>query len=151
MTVRRGRRHFGTRGSIGSIGRIGQISDTAQESALHVFTSGEKRQLAAQVFCRVTLDRVDFSGADLSETRFDTVSLRGCDFSGADLRGAEFLRCDLRDANLCDVGLGDNRFHGSWLAGATGLTVAQTQYVCSRGGTFVTWGDGPASHLFADD
>lgn len=148
MTVRRGRGHSGTRRSID---RIGQISDPTQQSALHVFTFGEKRQLASQVFCSVTLDRVDFSGADLSGTHFDTVSLRGCDFSGADLHGAEFLRCDLREANLRDVGLGDNRFHGSWLAGATGLTVAQTQYICSRGGTFVTWGDCPASHLFGDE
>ncbi len=114
---------------------------------IRVFSEDEKRELGEQVFHAVSLDCVDFAGADLRRTRFDTVSLRGCDFRLADLRGAEFVNCDLREASLNQAELGDNRFDGSWFAGATGLSVDQTRYIATCGGSFVTSGDPPTAPL----
>jgi uncharacterized protein YjbI with pentapeptide repeats len=114
---------------------------------IRVFSEDEKRELGEQVFRTVSLDCVDFAGADLRRTRFDTVSLRGCDFRLADLRGAEFVNCDLREASLHQAELGDNRFDGSWLAGATGLSVEQTRCIVRCGGSFVATGDPPTAHL----
>ena len=112
-------------------------------SAIRVFSVHEKQELSDQIFQEVSLDRVDFSGADLRGARFDTVSLRGCDFRQADLRGAEFVDCDLRDASLHESLLGDNRFAGSWFASATGLTVEQIRYVYRCGGSFAAWSPPP--------
>lgn len=116
---------------------------------LRVFSVGEKRELAGQVFREISLDHVDFSGADLRGARFDTVSLRACDFRGADLRGAEFLDCDLREANLAGIVLADTGFDGSWVGGATGLTVEQIQQVSRRGGVFLMWGPCPTRNIGA--
>jgi uncharacterized protein YjbI with pentapeptide repeats len=112
-----------------------------------IFSGGEKRELAGQGFRALVLDLVDFSGADLRGARFETVSLRGCDFRRADLRGAAFIDCDLREACLVEIDLGENDFTGSWLAGATGLTVEQTRYVFGRGGLFVAVGEPPTAGL----
>lgn len=117
--------------------------------SIRVFSAGEKKELTGQLFRELRLDRVDFSGADLREARFDTVSLRGSDFRGADLRGAVFTDCDLREADLHETLLDDARFEGSWVGGATGLTVEQVQLVSSRGGIFLMWGDCPTSRLAA--
>ena len=113
--------------------------------SIRVFSCAEKQELGGQVFRAVSLDQVDFSGADLRLARFDSVSLRSCDFRRADLRGAEFVNCDLRQASLDEVELGDNRFDGSWFAGATGLSVDATRYVVSHGGSFVSSGAAPPS------
>jgi uncharacterized protein YjbI with pentapeptide repeats len=69
--------------------------------------------------------------------------------TGADLRGAVFTDCDLREADLHQTLLDDARFEGSWVGGATGLTVEQVQLVSSRGGIFLMWGDCPTSRLAA--
>lgn len=103
---------------------------------VRLFTAGEKRELGGASFRAVALDGTDFSGANLSLACFDGVSLRDCDFRRCDLRGARFLACDLRGAAFEDVRLGHNRFHGSSLGGATGLTGEQHDYVCRRGGSF---------------
>jgi uncharacterized protein YjbI with pentapeptide repeats len=79
---------------------------------------------------------VDFSEADLRCVLFEESNLRGCDFSRADLRGAIFLCCDLRQARLDRVILFGSRFPGSSLAGASGLTREQVEYVLEHGGTF---------------
>ncbi len=115
--------------------------------ATRVFSEGEKSELAGQVFRELVLDRVDFSGADLRNAMFHTVSLRGCDFRGADLRRAAFVDCDLREARMHGTSLAEARFHGSWVGGATGLTVEQVQLVSSRGGVFLMRGDCPTAHL----
>jgi uncharacterized protein YjbI with pentapeptide repeats len=107
-----------------------------------ILTCREKSQLAGRSFQEVTLDGADFSGANLQGASFLRSSLRGCDFRGADLRGAAFLRCDLRGVALGDALLDGNRFHGSCLAEATGLSDEQNTYVCRRGGTFMAWSDG---------
>jgi uncharacterized protein YjbI with pentapeptide repeats len=106
-----------------------------------VFTAAEKRDLAGQVFRNLSLEGVDFSGANLREASFVRVSLRGCDFRTADLRGADFLGCDLRQARLDQVVLGDNRFHGSCLANSAGLSDDAKDYVSRRGGSFIDWAD----------
>lgn len=103
---------------------------------VHVFTAGEKRELAGARFRDMSLDGTDFSGADLQLASFDAVSLRGCDFRRCDLRGARFVRCDLHGAAFAEVQLGGNRFDGSSLAAATGLTEAHADYVCRHGGSF---------------
>lgn len=103
---------------------------------IHIFSSGEKRELAGQVFYRLLLDRVDFAGADLRGARFESVSLRGCDFRRADLRGAQFTDCDLREACLAEVQLGDNLFERCWLTHVSGLSVEQTRAVVHQGGRF---------------
>ncbi len=114
---------------------------------VRVFTNIEKRELAGHSFRDITLDGVDLAEANLTECSFEGVSLRSCDFRRADLRGARFLRCDLRDARLEEVMLGGNRFHGSCLAGATGLTPEQHDYVCRRGGVFTDPQNGEGSRL----
>ena len=118
--------------------------------SVQVFSQGEKSELTGQVFREIVLDRVDFSGADLRSALFHTVSLRGCDFRGADLRRAAFVDCDLRGADLEGTSLEEARFHGSWVGGATGLTVEQQQLVSSRGGVFLMWGDCPTARLVGD-
>jgi uncharacterized protein YjbI with pentapeptide repeats len=115
--------------------------------SVRIFSSGEKSELAGQVFRELLLDRVDFSGADLRNALFHTVSLRGCDFRGADLRRAAFVDCDLREADLEGTSLEEARFHGSWVGGATGLTALQEQLVSSRGGVFLLVGDCPTARL----
>jgi uncharacterized protein YjbI with pentapeptide repeats len=110
---------------------------------VRIFTDGEKHELAGQVFRDVQFDDVDFSGADLSGARFETVSLRNCDFKRADLRDVAFVDCDLRGASLHEAALGDNDFLGSWFAGVTGLSVQQIRYVFLKGGTFSTVGEPP--------
>jgi uncharacterized protein YjbI with pentapeptide repeats len=101
-----------------------------------IFSVEEKRELIGEIFRDVALAAVDFSHADLRGARFVNASLRDCDFTGADLRSVDFVRCDLRRAVLSDVELGGNRFDGSCLAGAVGLTAAQSSYVRRRGGSF---------------
>jgi len=113
--------------------------------SVRIFSHGEKRELAGQIFRAVSLDRVDFSGADLRGARFETVSLRGCDLRHADLRGAHFVDCDLRGARLDDVVFGDNRFDGSWFAGVSGLAVEQIRRIFRCGGLFVTVGEPPTA------
>lgn len=118
---------------------------------IRIFSPGEKRELACQVFHQLSLDRVDFAGADLRDARFETVSLRGCDFRGADLRGTRFIDCDLREACLAEVALGDNVFERCWLTHASGLSVEQTRVIVHLGGRFVSDGDQPAAGLGAQE
>jgi uncharacterized protein YjbI with pentapeptide repeats len=103
-------------------------------STIRVFSDKEKQELADQVFIESSLDLVDLVSADLRGARFRSVSLRGADLRGADLRGAQFVDCDMREACLRDVRLGDNRFDGSCLHGATGLSEDQKTYISTRGG-----------------
>jgi len=112
---------------------------------VRILTCLEKRELAGQVFRDQQFDEVDFSGANLSGARFESVSLQSCDFRHADLRGAAFINCDLRGACLFEAALGDNDFVGSWFAGVAGLTVEQIRYVFRKGGTFSTIGKPPTA------
>ncbi len=112
---------------------------------VRIFTGGEKRELAGQVFRGLELDEVDFSGADLSGARFEAVSLQHCDFWRADLRGASFNDCDLRGSSLFEAALGDNDFAGSWFAGVAGLNGQQIRYVIRKGGTFSKIGTPPTA------
>lgn len=98
-----------------------------------VFTAGEKAELQRLHLHDAEFDHVDFVSADLRGVRFERVSLRGADFTDADLRGARFVECDLRGARLRGIRLGGTRFVGSRLAGATGMTLTQMLYLCTRG------------------
>jgi len=100
----------------------------------HIFTASEKRLLFGLALCHAELDRVDFSGADLRDAEFISVSLVAADFSGADLRGASFFRCDLREARFEGALFQLTRFDDSWLIGARGLSEPMRQYVRRRGG-----------------
>ena len=122
------------------------MTRSSSDSPTRVFTEAEKRELAGSSFREIALDGVDFAGANLQGTVFERVSLRGCDFRRADLRGAQIVGCDLRGSRFEEVFLGGNRFHGSSLAEVTGLTEAQLDYVCRRGGTLAD-PDGPRLRL----
>jgi uncharacterized protein YjbI with pentapeptide repeats len=104
-------------------------------SGIRVFTRDEKRRLTEQHFHNVDLGGVDLTGADLQGSAFEDCRLSACDFRAADLRAVRFLRCDLRDAQFAGARLGDNQFDGSCLAGASGLSALQLQYVAARGGS----------------
>jgi len=109
------------------------------DTPIKVFTALEKKNLLWRVLFRcLDLNHVDFSDADLRGVLFDDTSLRGCDFTGADLRGAIFLCCDLAQARLDRAILFGSRFPGSSLAGSSGLTREQVEYVLEHGGIFVT-------------
>lgn len=101
-----------------------------------IFTKSEKAELWKLNVNRVRLDRVDFRSANLSGASFEHVTLAGCDFTGADLQETVFLECDLRCACFEGVRFGKNRFDGSGLAGATGLTPEDRLYIVSVGGQF---------------
>jgi uncharacterized protein YjbI with pentapeptide repeats len=104
---------------------------------VEVFTAGEKRLLRGHLFRGSNFDQVDFSSADLRETMFERVSLRGCDFSDANLRGAVFLACDLRGARFARACFGDNRFDECWFVGATGIGPFQRARIEKSGGRFL--------------
>jgi uncharacterized protein YjbI with pentapeptide repeats len=108
---------------------------------IKILSAFEKLGMAGRTFEHTDLDRVDFSMANLRLARFVHVSLQGCDFSLVDLRGAEFIACDLRGAVFHRTRLEDNRFDGSWFVSARGLSVAQQQYVCTRGGLLLSLAD----------
>jgi PTS system nitrogen regulatory IIA component len=116
---------------------MGHTEKAPQRGFVAVFSAGEKQNLRGSVFCRMTFERVDFSGADLRGACFDDSSLSGSDFSFADLRGVEFLRCDLRRARFTSARLGRNRFEGSWLTGAVGLDRLERAYIVRLGGRFL--------------
>ena len=106
------------------------------EQSSKAFTDGEKKGLlAGEFFQRMSLDGVDFSGADLKSARFEHTSLRDCDFSATELRGTLFLDCDLRGASFAGAAFEGNRFDGSLLEGATGLSESQRNYIAERGGS----------------
>ena len=102
-----------------------------------VLTPAEKRQLRGELFRGSNLDQVDFSSADLRETRFVEVSLRGCDFSDANLRGAVFRGCDLRHARFTRARFGQNRFDECWFVGATGIGPGERARIEERGVRFL--------------
>jgi uncharacterized protein YjbI with pentapeptide repeats len=109
------------------------------DAPIKVFTASEKKNLLWRVSFRgLNLNHVDFSDADLRCVLFDDTNLRGCDFTGADLRGAIFLCCDLAQTRLDRAILFGTRFPGSSLAGSSGLTREQVEYVLEHGGIFVT-------------
>jgi uncharacterized protein YjbI with pentapeptide repeats len=83
------------------------------------------------------MDHVDFSRADLRQSRFSGVSFCGCDFSNANLRDVLFVACDLRGANLANTCLEGSSFFRSWLTEVQGLTPNQWRYVAERGGLFL--------------
>ena len=101
-----------------------------------ILTSREKRELTGEVFCKRELVDMDFSGADLRGARFEKTVLLRCSFAGADLRGARFLSCDLHSIDLGDAVLGDNRFDGTTLVDALGVTGPMSKMVADAGGTF---------------
>jgi uncharacterized protein YjbI with pentapeptide repeats len=105
---------------------------------LKILSAFEKLGMAGKVFEHADLSRVDLSMANLRLTRFVHVSLQGCDLTRADLRGAVFVACDLRGATFGHTRLEDNRFDGSWMVGARGLSAAQQRYVRERGGLFLS-------------
>ncbi len=107
------------------------------ETLERIFTEKEKSGLRLRVFKNLNLDCVDFRGAKLSVCKFEDVSLAGSDFTGADLRGAAFLRCDLRRVRFANALFANNRFDGSWLTAAVGLTPRQREYIEKRGGRFL--------------
>jgi uncharacterized protein YjbI with pentapeptide repeats len=103
---------------------------------IQIFTAFEKKNLWRFSFRGLDLKQVDFSEADLRCVLFEETNLRGCDFAGADLRGAIFLCCDLGQARLDRVILLGSRFPGSSLAGASGLSREQVEYILEHGGMF---------------
>jgi uncharacterized protein YjbI with pentapeptide repeats len=114
---------------------IGKCEENCCAGRLHViFTPEEKRLLHAQIFRDCEFNRIDFSNADLRESRFLNVALTGCDFSSADLRGTSFIACDLHGANFTGVVLGRTRFDACWLIGALGLSSSMSDYVRENGG-----------------
>ena len=119
----------------GAANKIQKCEENRCAGPLHViFTPEEKRLLRAQIFSDCEFNRIDFSNADLRETRFLNASLTGCDFSGADLRGTSFIACDLCGANFAGVVLGRTRFDACWLIGALGLSSSMSEYVRTNGG-----------------
>jgi uncharacterized protein YjbI with pentapeptide repeats len=107
------------------------------DEPVQVFTAGEKRLLRGNLFRGADFDHVDFSAADLRDTMFEWVSLRGCDFSDANLRGAVFHGCDLRCARFARASFGDNRFDECWFVGATGIVPLQRVRIEECGGNFL--------------
>jgi uncharacterized protein YjbI with pentapeptide repeats len=101
-----------------------------------IFTSREKRELTGEVFRSRELVDLDFSRADLRGACFEKTVLLRCSFAGADLRGARFLSCDLHGVDLAGAVLGDNRFDGTTLVDAFGLTAGARKIVADGGGTF---------------
>ena len=101
-----------------------------------IFTAEEKQALGGRIFRESQLDYIDFSAADLRDTRFESVSLYGCDFSGADLRSTAFLDCDLRCAHFARAVFGSNSFKRSWLTGAEDVSYLLFEYIRARGGHF---------------
>ncbi|HJX62469.1 MAG TPA: pentapeptide repeat-containing protein [Polyangia bacterium] len=101
-----------------------------------VLTAREKAQLQETILADATLDCVDFARADLRDSRFERVCFRGSAFCAANLVRAWFVGCDLTGADFTGARLGNNSFFGSSLAGATGMTQRQKEYVISRGGSF---------------
>jgi hypothetical protein len=101
-----------------------------------IFTAEEKQALGGRIFRESQLDYIDFSAADLRDTRFESVSLYGCDFSGADLRSTAFLDCDLRCACFGRAVFGNNSFKRSWLTGAQDISYLLFEYIRARGGHF---------------
>ena len=101
-----------------------------------VLTAREKRELAGEVFCNRELIELDFSGSDLRGACFERSVLLRCSFAGADLRGARFLSCDLESIVLADAVLGDNRFDGTTLVEAIGVSASAREAIASGGGAF---------------
>lgn len=102
-----------------------------------ILTACEKLGLRGAAFRSLDLAEGDLSGADLRDAVFDRVDLTAASFAGADLRGACFLGCDLRRADFERARLGDNRFDGSWLTGARGLTFRARVRIARQGGVFL--------------
>ena len=69
----------------GEAHKIQKCEENCCAGPLHaVFTPEEKRLLEAQTFGDCEFNKIDFSNADLWDTRFVNVSLTGCDFSDAE-------------------------------------------------------------------
>lgn len=64
------------------------------------------------------LDRADFSGADLTETRFEQVGLQQVMFDRANLQNTEFLDCDANNARFVAAQCIGTRFNGGVLTAA---------------------------------
>jgi uncharacterized protein YjbI with pentapeptide repeats len=73
----------------------------------------------------------------LRETRFERTKLIRCNLANADLRGARFVSCELEGVVLVDTVFGDNRFDGTTLIDAFGLSPAGRMLVEQHGGTFL--------------
>lgn len=96
--------------------------DPARTTFERILTSGEKAALRGAVFANREFVGIDLSGADLRGARFDRTRLARCNLSRADLRGAHFNLCDLDEVVLADTLFGDNRFDGTSIVGAVGLS-----------------------------
>lgn len=101
-----------------------------------ILTSEEKAALRGAVFVHRDLVGMDFSGADLRGARFDKTLIAGCNLRGADLRGARFKLCDLREIVLTDALFGDNRFDGTTIVDAIGLSTPTRILLEQWGATF---------------
>ncbi len=128
----RGRR----RGDAGGADPLGAVISSARPEGSEldrILTPLEKLDLRGAVFWQISLDGVDFSGADLQDARFEHAGLRGASFAGADLRGVHFLHCDLRGIDLRSARLGENRCDGSWLCGERGLSRRDRERLAAAG------------------
>jgi uncharacterized protein YjbI with pentapeptide repeats len=101
-----------------------------------IFTADEKATLGGELFLNRELVGVDFSGADLRGARFERTTLVRCNLAAADVRGAHFILCDLHAVVLADVLFEDNRFDGTTLVDAVGLTADGQAVIEGGGGTF---------------
>jgi uncharacterized protein YjbI with pentapeptide repeats len=83
----------------------------------------------------VTLNRVDFSGTDLTDADLSRIRLYRPNFEGAvlvraNLRGAELSNAMFYGADLAEADLRDTKLQGALLANARGLTAAALFGAC---------------------
>lgn len=102
-----------------------------------ILTDREKLALRGAALRSLDLAGGDLSGADLRDAVLGWVELAGASLADADLRGAWFLACDLRRVDFRGARLGANRFDGSWLTGAIGLTPGARVRIAEAGGRFL--------------
>lgn len=112
------------------------MDDLMTNTLEKVFSTEQKAALRGAVFADRELVGVDLSGADLRDARFEKTRMVGCDLTGADLRGAQFSLCDLRGVVLADALFGDNRFDGTTIEDAIGLSQPTRTLIEGWGGTF---------------
>ena len=99
-----------------------------------ILISQENCELRGGVFSHREFVRVDLAGADLCDARFEEVLFERCNLTGADLRGAHFIRCEFREVVMTGITLGNNRFDGTSLRGAIGLSEETRLAVVQQGG-----------------